>query len=107
MCFMNKDCHKWGQVRISEHSKGTHNGRRGVGMGNVEMPKAMVSMLIVLQIPIQLLLAQWYSLCIIVFDKLLILPTTSKIMFSGFESVNENHNSASKKNGTCTDSLFQ
>ena len=71
---------------ISEHSKGTYNGHRVVGTGDVEMPKVLVSMLMVLQIPFRLLLARSYSLSIILLDNFRFSETTSKFMFSGFMS---------------------
>ena len=55
------------------------NGRRAVGLGDVEMPEVLISMLIVLQIPFRLLLAQSYSFFIIFIDTLLFSETNFKI----------------------------
>ena len=60
---------------ISERSKVTNNCRRAVGTGDVEVPKALVSMLLVLQIPFRLLLAKSYSLCITLIDNFIFSET--------------------------------
>ena len=84
--FLLKKLLLMGQVRISEHSKGTYNVRRAVGLGDVEMLKMLISMLIVLQIPFRLLLAQSYSSCTVLIDNFMFSESNSIFMFSGFMS---------------------
>ena len=55
---MNNKFYYWRQISISERSTGTHTGRQAVTTSDAELPKMLVSMLTVLQIPLQLILAQ-------------------------------------------------
>ena len=77
MDVFTNNCSNREQISISEHSKGTHNGRRMVAMRDVEMPKVLVSMLMVLQILFRLLLAQSFSTCIIGNDSFMFGETIS------------------------------
>ena len=63
-----------------------NNGRRAVGTGDVEVPKALVSLLIVMQILLRLLLAQSFSLFIIAIHNFMFGETISYFMFSGLMS---------------------
>ena len=75
--------YKWRRVKISERSKGTHTSRQAVGAGNFQVLKVLVSVLIVLQIPSHLLLAQSYSLCKKVIDDFMFIETIFLFMLSG------------------------
>ena len=72
---------------VSERSKITNKCGRAVRTGDVKVPNALVSMLLVLQIPYWLLLTQSYSLYLIVIDNFMFSEATFKYMFSGVISL--------------------
>ena len=86
MFLQTTNCYQWRQVSISERSKVTNNCNRVVKTGNVEVANALVAMLLVLQIPFRLLLAQSHSLCKFVIDNFMFSETTFNFMFTGFMS---------------------
>ena len=69
------NCFEWRQLSIIECNKGTHAGRRAVETDDVEVPKILVSMLILLQILLRMLLTQLYTSLIFVIDNLMLSET--------------------------------